>query len=211
MARPGIDKQDYIQEIERQLSTGARLEEVTATKLQKAVGGQYSKAVEILNKYKEENKAADEDMPRPEWFKQWAEQITESAWLKISGDLREHLKEATSVFEKKRQDMERQQAEDHEQIRSLEAQVETLSKQLLEQQTENKRIEAELSNQVSTLQAQVAEGKDALAEAKATISSQSERLEEAAMLKGELKAKTDQVVSLEKQFSDLTKQISKNK
>ncbi|MGE4262160.1 DNA-binding protein, partial [Shewanella sp.] len=50
--RPAIDASRYYAQIEAWLTEGKRIDEITATMLQRTVGGQYKKISEILDRYK---------------------------------------------------------------------------------------------------------------------------------------------------------------
>ncbi len=52
IGRPGIEPQRYHNQIQQWLSEGTSIEGITATMLQKAIGGQYKKAVTILDEFK---------------------------------------------------------------------------------------------------------------------------------------------------------------
>lgn len=63
--RPGIDQQTYINQIQVWLKD-FRLDEITATMLQKAVGGQYRKAATILEEFKAGYETKElSDLPEP--------------------------------------------------------------------------------------------------------------------------------------------------
>ena len=53
VGRKGIDENLYSEQITKWLNDGLSLDDISATSLQKAVGGQYKKAVAALDKFKE--------------------------------------------------------------------------------------------------------------------------------------------------------------
>ncbi len=72
MARNAIDESTYIDAIKKQLNKGGGIDEITATKLQKLIGGQYSRIKTIVEKFKESYKAekeSKEQSPQAPWFK----------------------------------------------------------------------------------------------------------------------------------------------
>lgn len=53
VGRPGIESHVYVEQIQRWLAEGLRITDVTATMLQKEIGGQYRKASHILAEFKQ--------------------------------------------------------------------------------------------------------------------------------------------------------------
>ena len=71
MPRITTPKEKYIEEIENMLRNGLSIEDITANKLQKIVGGKYSKISELLDEYKAEyiNKINEKNKaPQTVWY-----------------------------------------------------------------------------------------------------------------------------------------------
>ncbi|MBA3016058.1 MAG: hypothetical protein KKD63_16405 [Proteobacteria bacterium] len=142
MARPAIEKDKYLKAIEQLTENGARLEEITATKLQKIVGGQYSRCVSVIDEYMATIKAQakeEETAPMPIWFKDFVggiTQIAEGTWFKIASEMRKSVDELTTSFAEKRIVLESQRKEDLQQIADLEAMVEKQDEALTKRQDE---------------------------------------------------------------------------
>jgi len=158
MARPAIEKEKYVEAIEQMIQSGARLDEITATKLQKVVGGQYSRCVLIVDEYLASVKAQateEETAPMPAWFKDFVGAVTQAAegtWFKIASEMRKSVDELTTSFAEKRIVLEAQRKEDLQQIADLEAMVEKQDEALTKSQGEadqlgqaRARVEGELA------------------------------------------------------------------
>jgi len=158
MARPAIEKERYVEAIEQMIQGGARLDEITATKLQKVVGGQYSRCVLIVEEYLASAKAQsteEEAAPMPAWFKDFVGAITQAAegtWFKIASEMKKSVDELTASFAEKRIVLEAQRKEDLQQIADLEAMVEKQDDALIKSQGEagklgeaKARVEGELT------------------------------------------------------------------
>ncbi len=142
MPRSTTPKEKYIAEIESMLKSWVWLDEITANKLQKLVGGKYSKISEMLEEYKidyiekmnEKNKA-----PQPIWYQDIVWNITESitqnlwnSWLIINNEINTAIKKDTDDFEVQRNIFESQKLDDSKQIKNLELEIDELKTQLTE-------------------------------------------------------------------------------
>lgn len=143
MPRPTTPKEEYIAEIESMLRKWMWIEEITANKLQKLVGGKYSKISEMLEEYKKEyiEKQNEKDKtPQPSRYQDVVLNITDSiknnlwdAWLTIKKETNEVLEFGLKEFEYRRNTLESEKIDDSRQIKNLENEVDKLKLQLLEQ------------------------------------------------------------------------------
>lgn len=99
--RPGISEQQYIAQLQEWLDDGHRLVDITATTLQKAVGGQYRKAAEILERFKEgyETRELTELPPLPEKLQGLLNSAGLEMWRVVMDEKREQLAEASAAFD----------------------------------------------------------------------------------------------------------------
>lgn len=99
--RPGISEQQYIAQLQEWLDDGHRLVDITATTLQKAVGGQYRKAAEILERFKEgyETRELTELPPLPEKLQGLLNSTGLEMWRVVMDEKREQLAEASAAFD----------------------------------------------------------------------------------------------------------------
>ena len=146
MARPAIEKEKYIGAIEQMIQGSARLDEITATKLQKMVGGQYSRCVQIVEEYLTQAKAQsaeEEAPPMPVWFKDFVAQVQSSAegtWFKIASEMRKSVDDLTASFNEKKVLMDALRKEDLQQIVELEAIVKEQDAALIKTQEEVEQL-----------------------------------------------------------------------
>ena len=137
MARKATPEKTYIEAMETMLDDGLRIEEITATKLQKLVGGQYSKIIKIVEGFKDgylEKKEVEKTAPMSPWFKSVIENVTESvanqlteSWFTINSEITSSVALASEAFEEKKAEYEAKAIEDLEQIKSLESDNEQLA------------------------------------------------------------------------------------
>ena len=161
MARKATPEEKYIEAMNNMLvDDGLRIEEITATKVQNVVGGQYSKIVKIVSNFKDdylENKEVEKTAPLSPWFKELVENITHSvsnqmneSWFTVNTEISSSIAKASEVFEGQKAGYEEKSIEDLEQIRSLEDENEKL---VFASEEDHKEIKA-LKNKVSLLMAE---------------------------------------------------------
>lgn len=186
--RPGINEQQYTSQIQQWLDDGERLSDITATMLQKAVGGQYKKAAELLERFKEgyETRELIELPPVPEKLQTLLSAAGLEIWRIVMDEKREQLAEATAVFEQDR-------------VQLLE-----LAQERLDRIDELENNEAELRDKLVALQAKLDERTEAWHQLKGANEGLAARNME---LKERLQEKTQRVEYLEPQ---LEKQASAN-
>lgn len=139
MARPPeITDQDYFDWIESQISSGRSIKDITATQLQKQVGGAFPRCAAILAAAKERyaSEQASEPASMPAWYRDFvqdtadqAKRSAESLWGRISNGITEQINDATVSFEDKKAEMQKDLDERLDVIQSLEAKVEGLENQ----------------------------------------------------------------------------------
>ncbi len=91
MSRPPIPKEKYFQAIKKMSDEGLRQEEITPTRIQKKVGGQYSRCIEIVDEYFINKKGEDFEEPMPIWYRDFVSKVTEAAesmWVKVLSEMR---------------------------------------------------------------------------------------------------------------------------
>lgn len=134
--RPGISEQQYVAQLQEWLDDGIRLQDMTATALQKAVGGQYKKAAEILERFKEgyETRELTELPPMPEKLQGLLNSAGLEMWRVVMDEKREQLAEATAVFEAEKSQLQAIAAERLEMIDQLENNETELRAQLADLQ-----------------------------------------------------------------------------
>ncbi|HFQ5304691.1 TPA: hypothetical protein ACGVAU_004435 [Vibrio vulnificus] len=144
--RPGIDQQTYINQIQVWLKD-FRLDEITATMLQKAVGGQYRKAATILEEFKAGYETKElSDLPEP------PEQLTNAlhaAGLDIWRILWEaKTKEVSAIqaeFDERKGKLELLAEERLECIDGLETEMEQLRQQVIQMRSQAEADRRQLS------------------------------------------------------------------
>ena len=99
--RTGIDKAVYINQIQTWLNGDFRLSDITATKLQKAVGGQYKKAVDYLEDFKQGYETRElADLPQPpEAFTNLLHAAGQDAWRVLWEEKNKTVADATAAFD----------------------------------------------------------------------------------------------------------------
>lgn len=136
MARQAIPQDNYMSAIEKMIKDGARIDEVTPTRLQKEVGGQYARCVQIVDDYRasaQDQRMEEEEAPMPAWHKDAVATITKTAegiWVKIYSEMKKSHDELTAAFTEKRSLLESQIKEALQQIDHLEDIVERQAESL---------------------------------------------------------------------------------
>jgi len=211
MARPGIEKEKYIEEINKQLSEGKRLEDVTATKLQAIIGGKYSRIAEIVEEFKAGYKTEERtEMPKPEWFKDWVDQVTnfaEGAWFSIASDMKDQINEATESFNNRKAELEAQAQDDRNQIKvledssdQLEATIESLNEVVKVKDSEINKRDLEISTlngKIDTLNSQIT----SITAEKSDLATQNKALETLSS------KQSDKISDLEEKLADETSKL----
>lgn len=156
MARPEkYTEDDYLSWLQLQVESGRSIKDISASELQKAVGGKYSRCQEVLtqaqNKFVEQQ--TDSTPPMPAWFREFVtllseqtQEAAESQWSKVGRGINESIKDATMIFENRQADYESQLSEQLDQIRSLEANGDDQATQIEELQTQLAKALAEVSD-----------------------------------------------------------------
>ena len=120
---------DYLSWIELQIDSGRSIKDISASELQKAVGGRYSRCQEVLtqaqNKFVEQQ--SESPLPMPAWFREFVtllseqtREVAERQWSKVGRGINESIKDATIIFENRQAEYESQLSEQLDQIRTLE-------------------------------------------------------------------------------------------
>jgi len=212
MARIATPEKKYIEAMQGMLADdGLRIEEITATKVQKAVGGTYSTITKIVDNFKNdylENQEVEKTAPQSPWFKELTQNITHSvtnqlneSWFTVNTEISSSIAKASEVFEGQKAEYEAKSLEDLEQIRSLEDDNEKITSSFESAQEEVNAIRskinlliAEKKNKNEQLQELKADHKEAIQE-----------------LKGDLKALQNENTELNKSISNIEGQlIAKN-
>lgn len=167
---------DYLYWIELQVDSGRSIKDISASELQKAVGGRYSRCRDVLSQAKTKfvEEQSDSISPMPGWFREFvtllseqAREVAERQWPKVGRGINESIKDATMVFEARQTDYESQLSEQLDQIRALEgcsddqaAKIEQLQKELskaLEEVSNLKADNAGLKSEVVSWKEQKAD------------------------------------------------------
>lgn len=167
---------DYLYWIELQVDSGRSIKDISASELQKAVGGRYSRCQDVLSQAKTKfvEEQSDSTSPMPGWFREFVtllseqtREVAERQWPKVGRGINESIKDATMIFETRQADYESQLSEQLDQIRTLEAnaddqatQIEELQTELstaLEEVSDLKTDNAGLKSEVSSLKQQKAD------------------------------------------------------
>ncbi len=137
MARKATDEQVYIEAMHKHLEDGGQLDDITATKIQKQVGGQYSRISRIVAEFKakhEEERKTDSRTPQATWFKEMTtrlnatiEQQIGGIWETIQSNINESISLATENYDAHKDKMDLQRQEDNKQIERLESENEKLT------------------------------------------------------------------------------------
>nr|MBF0221413.1 hypothetical protein [Desulfobulbaceae bacterium] len=162
MARPAIDKEKYFDAIKQMICKGLRVEEITPTKIQRIVGGQYSRCVQIIDEYFRQTDKVEES-PMPIWFNDFVNKVTMNAqatWPIVNGEIRNSIDGLTSNFDQKCSRFEVQRREDLEQIKELEVTIARQEEELssiTEDKHKQLRLIAELQGEITSTKNGVAD------------------------------------------------------
>jgi len=168
--RTGIDKAVYINQIQTWLNGDFRLSDITATKLQKAVGGQYKKAVDYLEDFKQGYETKElADLPQPpEAFTNLLHAAGQDAWRVLWEEKNKAVADAIAAFDIERTALNVRADEylsvidQHEQeIDELKAQLSDSDKSINEVNQEKTTLNDALTNERIAL-AQTSERADQL-------------------------------------------------
>lgn len=146
---------DYLSWIELQIDSGRSIKDISASELQKAVGGRYSRCQEVLtqaqNKFVEQQ--SESPSPMPAWFREFVtllseqtREVAERQWFKVGRGINESIKDATIIFENRQADYESQLSEQLDQIRTLEVNGDDQAAQIEQLQTELSKALNEVSD-----------------------------------------------------------------
>ena len=155
MAKIGIPKEKYIAEIESMLKSWLWIEEITANKLQKVIGGKYSRISELLEEYKKEymeKMDAKNEVPQSEWYKDIVWNVIDSVsdnlsdmWLIVNNEMVKSTKKVTMEFEEQKNLLEIQKTEDSRQIENLEIEIDELKGEVWNKDVEMDSLKKENS------------------------------------------------------------------
>ena len=153
--RPGIGRERYTSQIEAWLSEGSQLNEITATSLQKAVGGQYRKAVEILEEFKAGYEAKElADLPEPpEQLNNLLNGAALQIWRMLCEEQRRQIEAVAAEYDRQRGKLEAIALERLQRIDDLEQEVSGLSGSLHDAESDREAMRDDLN----ALRAQLAE------------------------------------------------------
>jgi chromosome segregation ATPase len=146
---------DYLSWIELQIDSGRSIKDISASELQKAVGGRYSRCQEVLtqaqNKFVEQQ--SESPLPMPAWFREFVtllseqtREVAERQWSKVGRGINESIKDATIIFENRQAEYESQLSEQLDQIRTLEVNSDDQAGQIEQLQTELSKALNEVSH-----------------------------------------------------------------
>jgi chromosome segregation ATPase len=146
---------DYLSWIELQIDSGRSIKDISASELQKAVGGRYSRCQEVLtqaqNKFVEQQ--SESPLPMPAWFREFVtllseqtREVAERQWSKVGRGINESIKDATIIFENRQAEYESQLSEQLDQIRTLEVNSDDQAGQIEQLQTELSKALNEVSD-----------------------------------------------------------------
>lgn len=126
VGRKGIDESLYSEQITKWLSDGLSLDDISATSLQKSVGGQYKKAVTALDRYKEayEAKALADIPPIPQAVTDELNSYAVKLWREVNQATHDKIAEAQAAAQADVEAAEARQAESLNMIESLETDLE---------------------------------------------------------------------------------------
>jgi len=107
VGRTGIDKSVYTNQIQSWLNSDYRISDITATMLQKSVGGQYKKSVDYLEEFKQgyETKELADLPPPPAEFTNLLNSAGLDAWRVLWQEKNKSVADATSAFEIERKEL----------------------------------------------------------------------------------------------------------
>lgn len=202
---------DYLCWIELQVDSGRSIKDISASELQKAVGGRYSRCQEVLSQAKTKfvEEQSDSTSPMPGWFREFVtllleqtREVAERQWPRVGRGINESIKDATMVFETRQAGYESQLSEQLDQIRILEGgsddqavKIEQLQKELskaLEEVSNLKADKAGLKSEVVGWKEQKADFSAQLSAARADLKEVQQALlevrSERDVLKGKIQA-----------------------
>ena len=195
VGRKGIDESLYSEQILKWIDDGLSLDDISATSLQKAVGGQYRKAVAALEKFKEGYEAkVMADLPAvPSSVTDELNQFTLKLWREINQATHEKIAEIEASARAEVEEVEARLAECLAMIENVENQLE----------------KAEDANTVLMAELKVTEkSRGELAEKVAALQSDKSHLgEQVALLQGERNTARDMTKQAEKNAQSLTEQL----
>ena len=204
MARPEkYTDDDYLSWIELQVDSGRSVKDISASELQKAVGGRYSRCQEVLtqaqNKFVEQQ--SDTTAPMPAWFSEFVtllseqtREFAETQWPKVGRGINETIKDATIVFETRRVAYEAQLSEQLDQIRILETSGDDQATQIEDLQTQLSKAAGEVSDLKSDnagLKSEVSSWKQQKADFDIQLSAARDDLKEAQRAVAEARSERD--------------------
>lgn len=130
--RPGIEHHVYINQIQSWLNEGIRLDEITATMLQKSVGGQYKKVVSVLDEFKAgyETKELSELPDVPETLSNALNAASLEIWRIVCEAKNKEVADIRGEFEKDKATLSRLAVERLDIIDELEQAVQSLQDEL---------------------------------------------------------------------------------
>lgn len=145
VGRPGIEPQRYHNQIQQWLNEGISIDGITATMLQKVIGGQYKKAVTILDEFKAgyETKELSELPEPPEQLSNALNAASLEIWRLLWNQKNAEVNAACSEFEQEKAGLLNLAAERLELIDALEEQLDQLR---LVESTANEKL-AKLSDE----------------------------------------------------------------
>lgn len=204
MARPEkYTEDDYLCWLELQAESGRPIKGISASELQKAVGGKYSRCQEILtqaqNKFVEQQ--SDSTSPMPAWFREFVTRLSEetreaaeSQWSKVGRGINESIKDAAMIFENRQAGYESQLSEQLDQIRTLEASGDDQAVEIEKLQTELSKALGEvfdLKSDNAGLKSEVSSWKQRKADFDSQLSAARSDLKEAGRAVAEARSERD--------------------
>ncbi len=220
IGRPGIEPQRYHNQIQQWLNEGMGIDGITATMLQKAIGGQYKKAVTILDEFKAgyETKELSELPEPPEQLGNALNAASLEIWRLLWNQKNTEVNAARSEFEQEKAGLIGLAAERLELIDNLEEQLEQLrqseqvaNEQLAQLSAENHDKDQELASLRERLEArdqQVGELKRQLADSQQSAQQAAQQHTTAlAEVRNELESKTTKLDAAREQLTSLTARL----
>lgn len=199
VGRTGIDKSAYTTQIQTWLNGDYRMSDITATMLQKAVGGQYKKSVDYLEEFKlgYETKELADLPPPPEEFTNLLNSAGLDAWRVLWEEKNKSVADATVAFEDEKKELLIRSEEYLNVIELHEQEIEALKDQLASKD--------QIINSVNQEKLAV---KDDLTKERIELAKTSERAEQ---LEKRLTESNSQIVSLTDKSTQLEKDLEQNK
>jgi chromosome segregation ATPase len=126
VGRKGIDESLYSEQITKWLNDGLSLDDISATSLQKAVGGQYKKAVSALDRFKEayEAKALADVPPIPQAVTEELTAYAAKLWREVNQATHDKIAEVQAAAQAEVDAATARHAESLNMIESLETDLE---------------------------------------------------------------------------------------